>query len=165
MNDKLKVIGLELLNRSLSIGTIEHCTSGLLGAAISSMCGLSTVYNGTIVCVDMEHIKNLMDVPSSVFKNNGLVSSQVACQMALSGLRKLDTDICVSVVGNVVPTMADDDSDNLVWICVATMTSKKVEFRYEKLEVTGLRGQNIQNVIDKALDVIISEIKRNEDDD
>ena len=39
MRDKLRVLGLELLNAGLAIGTVEHCTSGLLGASISSMCG------------------------------------------------------------------------------------------------------------------------------
>ena len=157
MKDKLRVLGLELLNSGLTIGTVEHCTSGLLGSAISSMCGLSTVYKGTIVTVDEEHIGNLADVSSNVFKNNGLVSSQVACQMALGGLYKLNTSMCVSIVGNV---MLNDDSDRVVWICVATRRDKKVDFKYSKIEVDGLRGQNIEKAINEALDCIICELKR-----
>jgi PncC family amidohydrolase len=161
MRDKLRVLGLELLNSGLTIGTVEHCTSGLLGASISSMCGLSTVYSGTIVTVDAEHMEKMLEISHNVFKNNGLVSSQTACQMALNGLYKLNTDICVAVVGNVVPPMAaDEDPDDTVWICVATLTDKKVDFKYSKINVDGLRGRNIEAAINEALDITIGEIKR-----
>jgi PncC family amidohydrolase len=160
MRDKLRVLGLELLNAGLTIGTVEHCTSGLLGASISSMCGLSTVYGGTIVTVDAEHMEKMLEISHNVFKNNGLVSSQTACQMALNGLYKLNTDICVAVVGNVVPPMAaDEDPDDTVWICVATLTDKKVDFKYSKINVDGLRGRNIEAAINEALDITIGEIK------
>ena len=160
MRDKLRVLGLELLNSGLTIGTVEHCTSGLLGASISSMCGLSTVYSGTIVTVDAEHMEKMLEISHNVFKN-GLVSSQTACQMALTGLYKLNTDICVAVVGNVVPPMAaDEDPDDTVWICVATLTDKKVDFKYSKINVDGLRGRNIEAAINEALDITIGEIKR-----
>lgn len=161
MRDKLRVLGLELLNSGLTIGTVEHCTSGLLGASISSMCGLSTVYSGTIVTVDAEHMEKMLEISHNVFKNNGLVSSQTACQMALNGIYKLNVDICIAVVGNVVPPMAaDEDPDDTVWICVATLTDKKVDFKYSKINVNGLRGRNIEAAINEALDITIGEIKR-----
>lgn len=161
MEDKLKILGVELLNSNLTIGTVEHCTSGLLGASISSMCGLDTVYCGTIVVVDQPHIEKLLDVSPNAIKNNGLVSSQVACQMALNGLYKLNTDICVAVVGNVSPTEDfNEDTHNVVWVCIATMTDKKVDFKYSKIQVDGLRGQNIETVIESALDALIVEVKR-----
>lgn len=160
MRDKLRVLGLELLNASLTIGTVEHCTSGLLGASISSMCGLSTVYCGTIVTVDADHMEKMLEVSHNVLRDRGLVSSQTACQMALNGLYKLNADICVSIVGNVIPPMsADEDLDNTVWICIATLTGKKVDFKYRKINVDGLRGQNIERAINEALDIIIGEIK------
>ena len=165
IKDKLKVLRLELLNCGLTIGTAEHCTSGLLGASISSMCGLSTVYGGTIVAVDSSHIEKLLEVSHNIFKTNGLVSSQVACQMALGGLYKLDVDICVSIVGNVTIPYAEEDVDNIVWICVATMLDKKVDFIYQKIEVDGLRGQNIETAINKALDVVIGAIKKIEEEE
>ena len=161
MRDKLRVLGLELLNSGLTIGTVEHCTSGLLGASISSMCGLSTVYSGTIVTVDAEHMEKMLEISHNVFKNNGLVSSQTACQMALNGIYKLNVDICIAVVGNVVPPIAaDEDPDDTVWICVATLTDKKVDFKYSKINVNGLRGKNIEAAINEALDITIDEIKR-----
>lgn len=160
MKDKLRVLGLELLNAGLTIGTVEHCTSGLLGASISSMCGLSIVYKGTIVTVDAEHMEKLVEVSQNVFKANGLVSSQVACQMALGGLYKLNVDICVAIVGNVVPPIAEEEPNNTVWICVASMNDKKVDFRYSKIDVEGLRGENIEAALNEALDITIEEIKR-----
>lgn len=156
MKDKLKILGKKLINAELTVGTVEHCTSGLLGASISSICGLNCVYKGTIVTVDAEHMENLVEVSQNIFKHNGLVSSQVACQMALGGLYKLNVDICTSVVGNVD---SNDDQDNVVWICIAIMTNKKVDFKYDKLNVNGLRGKNIEVVINRTLDILIDEIE------
>ena len=81
--------------------------------------------------------------------------------MALNGIYKLNVDICIAVVGNVVPPMAaDEDLDDTVWICVATLTDKKVDFKYSKINVDGLRGQNIETAINESLDIAIGEIKR-----
>jgi len=161
MKSKLRELGLNLLNAGLTVGTVEHCTSGLLGASISSMCGLETVYGGTIVAVDARRMEKLLDVSHNLFGRNGVVSSKVACQMALGGLYKLEVDVCVSVVGNVVPPMSSEvEPDNTVWICVAVMNDKKVDFKYQKLEVEGRRGENIETCINEALDVLLNEVKR-----
>ena len=48
-----------LLAKNKTISTIEHCTSGILGSAISSVCGLSSAYKGTIVTVDDKHLNKL----------------------------------------------------------------------------------------------------------
>ena len=162
MKEKVRELALKLLGSGLTIGTVEHCTSGLLGAAISSVCGTSTIYKGTIVAVDEEHMEKLLDVSPNVYRNNGLISSQVACQMALGGLYGLNCDICVATVGDVVPLMSQDEKPKgIVWICVATMNDKKVDFEYKKVEVDGLRGRNIETVINEALGCILEGINVN----
>lgn len=158
MKDKLKVLSLELLDANITIGTAEHCTSGLLGASISSMCGVSSVYKGTIVAVDEERLEKLLDVSHNALTNNGLVSSQVACQMAIGGAYALNVDVCVAIVGDVNPN--DGNENHIVWICVATRQEKKVDFKYKKINVNGLRGQNIETAINEALDVTLEEITR-----
>ena len=155
MRDKLTTLSLGLFNNNLTIGTIEHCTSGLLGASISSICGISKVYGGTIVTVDGAHMEKLLDISPFVIQQNGFNSSKVASELALVGLYKLNVDVCVSVIGDVTPS-ANDNDKGLVWICVATNNGKKVNFRYEKLEVSGFRSENIETALNKALDVTIS---------
>ena len=39
------------------------------------------------------------------------------------------------------------------------MTDKKVDFKYDKLNVNGLRGKNIEVVINRTLDILIDEIE------
>ena len=105
-------------------------------------------------------MEKMLEVSPNVFKNNGLISSQTACQMALNGLYKLNTDICVAIVGNAIPPMSDEEPDNTIWICVAVLDDKKVDFKYSKIDVDGSRGQNIETAINEALDITIGEIKR-----
>jgi nicotinamide-nucleotide amidase len=159
MEDKLKVLNYELSEANLTIGTIEHCTSGLLGASISSIVGLGGIYKGTIVTVNSDAMGKLLDLSPNVFKNNDFVSSQTACQLALGGLYKLNVDLCVSIIGDVNPII---DSDNKVWICMASHNDKRVNFTYNMVEVNGSLGKNIEQVINEALDTIIGELKRME---
>ena len=152
MEDALKRLGLELLNSGYTVGTAEHMTSGLIGSTLSSMCGTSSVYKGSITTFDKDRLIRLLDVSPNVFNSNKLVSSQVACQMALGGLYKLDVNLCIAVVGGDVPSANADD--NSVWICSAKLIKdKEINFWYRKLELNGLRGERLEKVITEALNV------------
>lgn len=161
MKDKLKKLVLELQNNMLTIGTIEHCTSGLLGASIFSSLKINSMYGGTIVAVDSEHMEKLLEVPENVIKKNGIISSQVACQLALCGLYKLDVDVCVATVGNVIPPSAEEEPNNIAWICVAKIGDNNVDFTYRKVEFNDTCGKNIETVINEALICLLESIDKN----
>lgn len=147
-------VGEKLLTKNKSISTIEHCTSGILGSVISSVCGLSSVYKGTIVTVDDKHFNKLLNIPIGTINDNGIVSSQVACQMALNGLYRFESDICVSIVGDIDCTNSVSNENNVVWICIAFKNDGKISFEYRKIYVFGLRGENIEDAINTTLDIL-----------
>ena len=153
MSDKLDVINYELLGNELSIGTVEQCTYGLLGASIASKCDN---YKGTIVTVDVEHAKKLLDLSSYIFGSNDMVTSQVACQMALSGLHKLDVDICIATVGSF------KSKNDVAWICIAVKSKNDVSFNYDKVNVNTIKSESISKILDNALTNLISELKKSE---
>ena len=96
------VIGELLRARNLSLATMESCTEGLLCNTIAS--GVeSCVYfkGGLLACCDEAKVS--CGVDTSIVKQYGGESTQVAKAMAETARRNLQTDIGMSVGGNMNP--------------------------------------------------------------
>jgi len=76
--DIIKIAG----DRNLTIGTAESCTGGLIGAAITSISGSSTVFKGGIISYANSVKINQLHVPEDRLKTHGAVSEIVAKAMA-----------------------------------------------------------------------------------
>ena len=90
--------------KGLTLGSVESMTGGLFAAKFTEIPGSSAVFKGSIVtyCTD-EKIK-IVGVKKETIMKYGVVSSQVAKEMAELGRKILDVDVCVSVTGNAGPT-------------------------------------------------------------
>ncbi len=96
------VIGDLLRARNLSLGTMESCTAGLLCNTIAS--GVeSHIYfkGGLLACCDEAKVS--CGVDTSIVKQYGGESTQVAEAMAETARRNLQTDIGMSIGGNMNP--------------------------------------------------------------
>ena len=163
MEDLVKELASELLKNNFTIGTAESCTAGLISAAIASRSGASKYHRGGFVTYATDLKEKLLDVGHNTIIDNDVVSSQVAMQMALGGIYKLETDICISITGYAGETGGNERVPNgTVWICVAKLEGPSVAFRYKKLELSGTRGENIEACVREALTLAIKTIK-NED--
>lgn len=99
---------IELVNKlkelQLTIGSIESMTGGLFAANITSVPGASKVFKGSVVSYSVLIKENVVGVKKETIDKFGVVSSNVAYEMAEKGRKLLDVDICVSVTGNAGPT-------------------------------------------------------------
>jgi len=68
--------------------TVESCTGGLISHQITNVPGASEIYWGSFISYD-NSAKEDLGVPSSLIKENGAVSPEVAGSMADQGLRKM----------------------------------------------------------------------------
>ena len=147
VNSVIKV----LKSNGFTIATSEQCTCGLLGASIVSKG--EEVYKGTITAYNNGSITKLLGVPSYVIEKNGIISSQVAQQMAMDVLYKFCTNIGVGVIGHIDEGIID------VQICVAKMYKGSMSFEYQKMfKSGGSKGENIEAVIKQTLMVILGHI-------
>lgn len=150
---------MRLLASGHTISTTESGTAGLIGSSIASLLGSkSSPYKGTIVANTIELKKKLLDVQDIVLKN-GEVSAQVAQQMALVGLYKLDSTVCIGITADVNGYGYDKSIPTEAWICVAYMVDNKVNFEYKKLVLNGKRGDNVQNCIMTSLKMTFEALK------
>ena len=94
----------EYKEKGLTLGSVESMTGGLFSAKFTEIPGSSAVFKGSIVTYSSEEKINIVGVKNETIKKHGVVSEEVAIEMAELGRKLLNVDVCVSVTGNAGPT-------------------------------------------------------------
>lgn len=89
--------------RSVSIAIAESCTAGLVSGCLSEIAGASDILACGFVVYSNEAKERLLGVSSSLLREHGAVSEEVACAMASGALEKGGIDIAVAVTGIAGP--------------------------------------------------------------
>jgi PncC family amidohydrolase len=87
----------------LHVATVESCTGGLVGHAITEIPGSSAYYVGGFVTYSDELKFLAVAVPHDVLSAHGAVSAQVAMAMATGGRQRTGADLAVAVTGIAGP--------------------------------------------------------------
>ena len=96
---------LELLsNKGYSLGSVESMTAGLFASTFIKTPGASTVFKGGLLTYAVEEKIKLLGIEENLINYFGVVSKEVAGEMATKGQKVLNVDVCVSVTGNAGPT-------------------------------------------------------------
>lgn len=90
--------------KGLTLGSVESMTGGLFSAKFTGIPGSSAVFKGGIVTYSIEEKINIVGVKKETIDKYGVVSEEVAKEMAELGRKLLNVDVCVSVTGNAGPT-------------------------------------------------------------
>ena len=91
------------LARAVRVATVESCTGGLVGAAITAIPGSSNYYVGGLITYSNDVKRDLAGVPQALLDAHGAVSAQVAVAMADGARTRLGADVAVSVTGVAGP--------------------------------------------------------------
>lgn len=111
----------KLSKSNLTLGSIESMTGGLFASAITSVPGASKVFKGSVVTYTAQIKNSVVGVNKETIKKYGVVSEQVAYEMAKKGRELLNVDVCVSVTGNAGPTAEPGDQPvGIFFVAVAT---------------------------------------------
>jgi PncC family amidohydrolase len=94
-----------LAKEGLTLGCVESLTAGLFAATVCDVPGASAVFAGGLVTYDPRLKVKLADVSQKSIDLAGVVSAEVASQMAIGGAKTLGVDVCVSCTGNAGPTV------------------------------------------------------------
>ncbi len=115
-----EVVGLICQEKKVSIGTVESLTGGAIAQDIVSRPGASEYFKGSIVAYDPALKISLVDVDALAIESNGLVSEEIARQMAEHGREKLNVDFCISTTGVAGPDGGTDETPvGTVWAAIA----------------------------------------------
>ena len=114
-----KLIAL-LAKHGKKLTTAESCTGGMIAAEITSVPGASRVFEGGFVTYSERLKEKMLGVSAGLIARVGVVSEDVARDMADGALRRTDADIAVSVTGFAGPTGGTKEAPvGTVWFAVA----------------------------------------------
>ena len=125
--DKERLIAL-LRDKNATLAVAESCTGGLIAKTLTDVPGASAVFLGGVVSYTNEVKMRVLGVSADTIDSFGVVSAEVACEMA-DGVRSLlKSDFSLSVTGYAGP---GGDQVGLVFIGISygdTVRSEKCIF-------------------------------------
>ena len=105
-----------LKKRKLKIATAESCTGGMVSSFITSVSGVSEVFEMGITSYSCRIKNEILGVENEVLQNYGAISELTAKQMA-ENIRKISgADIGVSVTGAAGPDGSEGHNSGFVFI-------------------------------------------------
>lgn len=139
-------VGKLLIERGLTLATMESLTGGLLGDTITNVPGSSQYYRGGIVAYQTE-MKIKYGVSPDTIERHGAVSEETAIEMAQAARRELGADVGIGVTGVAGPTEQEGRPVGTAYMAVAD--AGKHATHYGKYP--GRRGDIKTRVVTNAL--------------
>jgi nicotinamide-nucleotide amidase len=103
-DDRLEgIVGQLLLERGLTLATMESCTGGLVANVITNEPGSSAYFKGGLVSYNND-AKVGFGVPAATIEAHGAVSAETALEMAGAARRQLAASVGLSVTGVAGPS-------------------------------------------------------------
>ena len=138
-----------LIEKDLTLGTVESCTGGMISARLTNVPGVSAVLKNCFVTYSNKAKRKLVGVKKETLEKHGAVSKQVAKEMAkgLANLHK--TDVAIAVTGIAGPGGGSKEKPvGLVYIgCCVNGHTKVI-----KCHFSGSRLEIRQATVAKALE-------------
>jgi nicotinamide-nucleotide amidase len=100
-------VGAMLRERGLSVATMESCTGGLLASTVTDVAGSSSYFKGGFVAYTAE-MKIALGVDEELVRRHGVVSQEVARDMARVARERLGADFGIGITGVAGPEPLED---------------------------------------------------------
>ena len=148
-------IGNLLKDSKKTLCTAESVTGGKIASTIVSVPGSSVYFNGSIVAYSSKMKQELLHVSSETINKYSVVSSNVVEEMAISAMKKTDSDYAIAVTGNAGPT-SDKTSIAVGIVFIAIASAKGVVV--EEFNFGHPREKVINRTVNKSLQMLQQEI-------
>jgi PncC family amidohydrolase len=99
-------VGALLRQKGLTLGVVESASGGLISHRITGVPGSSDYYKGSVTAYSNEVKIRVVGVREATINRYGVVSAEVAEEMAQGGRKILAADICLADTGIAGPAGA-----------------------------------------------------------
>ncbi|NLH00845.1 MAG: competence/damage-inducible protein A [Clostridiales bacterium] len=100
----LEHVVFELLkSKNMTISTAESCTGGFIAKRITDLSGSSAVFMGGAITYATQSKTSVLGVPDELIKKHGVISGEVAAEMAKRARELFGSSISVSTTGLAGP--------------------------------------------------------------
>ena len=109
VHEAYRTITKALIEKNISITTMESCTAGLIASLITDTEGSSAILRGAYITYSNQ-AKTMAGVPAEIIEKYGVYSTETAVAMATACRKAFGADIGVGVtgsMGNVDPANGD----------------------------------------------------------
>jgi PncC family amidohydrolase len=134
-----------LIKKKMTIAVVESCTGGAFMAELVRVPGVSEVFRGGMVAYSEEMKIKVLDVKPDTISRFGVVSTQVAVELAMHAKKNSRANICVAVTGYAGPT-----GDDVGKVCFGISINGK---QYVMTKEFGNIGRG--KVIDASVDFLL----------
>lgn len=145
-----------LIERHLTLGSVESLTGGLFASTVTSIPGASATFRGALVTYSSEVKSDVCNVPSELIAEKGVVSYEVAESMALNGAKVLKCDVVVSFTGNAGPSCLDGLPAGRIYVGIYILGEVT---SYEFTISNKSRNEVRQTIVDEAIKLLLTKIK------
>lgn len=108
-----------LKKRGLKLATAESCTGGMVSSYITSVAGVSEVFELGITSYSCEIKNKILGVDAKTLKTFGAISESTAKQMSQNVRKMSGADIGVSVTGAAGPDGSEGHNAGFVFIALS----------------------------------------------
>ena len=140
-----------------TLGSVESFTGGSFAKEITSISGASHFFKGALVTYATEEKNRILGISYKDIDEFGVVSKEVAGQMASNGKKLLNVDYCVSFTGNAGPSAMEDKPVGEIHIGIAFLDTTRV-YSYN---LEGSRNEIQDKAINIAFELLESLILEN----
>jgi PncC family amidohydrolase len=137
--------------KGLTLSVAESCTGGLISHHITALPGASTFFEAGVISYSAGAKEKILHVSSDIISTYGVVSEQVAREMADRVRALTGTDFALSTTGNLGPDVLEGKEKGLVYIAV----SKEGKSFSRELRLHGDREKNKEAAALSALHFLI----------
>lgn len=142
--------------KGYTVATAESCTGGNIAHRITAIAGCSDCYYGSVVSYDNKVKVNLLGVKQASIEEYGVVSEQVAAQMAEGARKAIGTDCAIATSGIAGPSGVTPGKP-VGTVCIAISTpARTVAATYH---FPGTRDRVIDRASTTALTLLAMELK------
>lgn len=147
-----------LIQKNKTLSLAESCTGGTIASMITSISGVSQFFKGSFVTYATESKSTVLNVSPQTISNHGVVSEEVAIEMAQNAKISFQTDFSIATTGVAGPNKGDDEAE-IGTVCIAIATPQSVVS--ETFNFGTPREKVIQRAATKALEMLYKEILKN----
>lgn len=142
---------------NLSVTSAESLTGGLFQSSLTEISGVSKVFSGGIVSYSNKIKNKILQVPTDIIKNDGVVSENTVYFMSKNVKKLFNADISISFSGVAGPEQLENNNPGTVWIGIVNQNDDffKLQLNLDSsLSRNEIRKESVFYGIKKLVEII-----------
>ncbi len=155
LSETAQKVGEILIRNNISVSCAESCTGGLFASYLTSVSGISSVFECGIVTYSNRIKAEKLGVSEKTLEEFGAVSAETAREMAKGIRRVASSNVGVSVTGVAGPNSSEGKLPGTVFIALSSETETLTEnLKIEPKSRDYVREQSVSCIFELILKYI-----------